>query len=160
MPNIKIRKAIVEDTPLILHFIKQLAIYEKAEDEVIATETDIKNSLFSDSATAYALIALLDDKPAGFAVYFYNYSTWLGKKGIYLEDLFVLPEYRGVGLGKALLKHLAQIAIKNNCGRFEWSVLDWNQPAIDFYKSIGAKPQNEWIIYRLTGDALKEFAES
>ena len=160
MPNIKVRKAIVEDTPLILHFIKQLAIYEKAEDEVIATETDIKNSLFSDSATAYALIALLDDKPAGFAVYFYNYSTWLGKKGIYLEDLFVLPEYRGVGLGKALLKHLAQIAIKNNCGRFEWSVLDWNQPAIDFYKSIGAKPQNEWIIYRLTGDALKEFAES
>ena len=160
MPNIKIREATAKDLPLIFHFIKQLAIYEKAENAVVASEADIKNSLFSDSATAYALIALLDDKPVGFAVYFYNYSTWLGKNGLYLEDLFVLPEHRGAGIGKALLKHLAQIAVQNNCGRFEWSVLDWNQPAINFYQSIGAKPQDEWIIYRLAGDALKEFAES
>ena len=159
MPNIKIREATVEDTPLIFNFIKQLAIYEKAEDAVVATEDDIKKSIFSDSSSAYALIALLDDKPVGFSVYFYNYSTWLGKNGLYLEDLFVLPEYRGAGIGKALLKQLAKIAIKNNCGRFEWSVLDWNQPAIDFYQSIGAKPQDEWIIYRLAGDALKEFAK-
>ena len=160
MPNIKIREATAKDLPLIFHFIKQLAIYEKAENAVVASEADIKNSLFSDSATAYALIALLDDKPVGFAVYFYNYSTWLGKNGLYLEDLFVLPEHRGAGIGKALLKQLAQIAVKNNCGRFEWSVLDWNQPAINFYQSIGAKPQDEWIIYRLAGDELKEFAES
>ena len=160
MPNITIRKATVEDVSLIFHFIKQLAIYEKAEDAVVATVADIKNSLFSDSATAYALIALLDDKPVGFCVYFYNYSTWLGKNGLYLEDLFVLPEHRGTGIGKALLKYLAKIAIKNNCGRFEWSVLDWNEPAINFYQSIGAKPQDEWIIYRLAGDELKEFAES
>ncbi len=159
MPNIQIREATVEDVPLIFNFIKQLAIYEKAEDAVVANETDIKNSLFSDSSTAYALIALLDDKPVGFSVYFFNYSTWLGKNGLYLEDLFVLPEHRGAGIGKALLKHLAKIAVQNNCGHFEWSVLDWNQPAIDFYQSIGAKPQDEWIIYRLTGDALKEFAE-
>ena len=160
MPNIKIREATVEDVPLIFHFIKQLAIYEKAEDAVVATEDDIKKSIFSDTSTAYALIALLDDKPVGFAVYFYNYSTWLGKNGLYLEDLFVLPEHRGAGIGKALLKQLAQIAVKNNCGRFEWSVLDWNQPAINFYQSIGAKPQDEWIIYRLAGDELKEFANS
>jgi len=160
MSNIEIREATLEDIPVIFNFIKELAIYEKAEHEVITSEADIEKTLFSDSATAYALIALIDEVAVGFSVYFYNYSTWLGKNGLYLEDLYVSQEHRGAGVGKALLKHLAKIAVKNNCGRFEWSVLDWNEPAIKFYQSIGAKPQDEWIIYRLDGKALKEFAKS
>ncbi|HEY8569978.1 GNAT family N-acetyltransferase, partial [Microbulbifer sp.] len=102
----------------------------------------------------------IDNKPVGFAVYFFNYSTWLGKNGLYLEDLYISPEYRGAGAGKALLKHLAKIAVSKNCGRFEWSVLDWNEPAIRFYQSIGAKSQDEWVGYRLAGNALEEFANS
>ncbi len=160
MKDINIRKATIEDAALILHFVKELAIYEKAVHEVIATEEDIKNSLFNERVTAHAVICNKGDKPVGFAVYFFNYSTWLGQNGLYLEDLYVSPESRGTGAGKALLKHLARIAVNKNCGRFEWSVLDWNEPAIQFYESIGAAPLNEWVGYRLTGDALTAFADS
>jgi GNAT superfamily N-acetyltransferase len=159
-PAIKIRPASAEDSPLILRFITDLAIYEKAEEAVIATDSDIRDSLFGKDSTANALICELDGQAVGFAVYFFNYSTWLGKRGLYLEDLYVSPESRGSGAGKALLKHLAQIAVSNNCGRFEWSVLDWNEPAIGFYKSIGAEPQDEWVAYRMTGETLIEFAGS
>lgn len=160
MSAIEIRQATVEDSGLILRFVTELAIYEKAENEVIATVADIKNSLFGPDSATQAVICNLNNEPIGFAVYFFNYSTWLGKHGLYLEDLYVSPEYRSVGAGKALLKHLANIALSKNCGRFEWSVLDWNEPAIQFYQSIGAKPQDEWVGYRLTGNALEEFANS
>ncbi len=158
MLDITIRNASIEDASLILDFVKGLAIYEKAESEVTATPEDIKQSLFGDESKADALICSIDQQPVGFAVYFYNYSTWLGRPGIYLEDLFVLPEYRGSGAGKALLKHLAKFAVSQNCPRFEWSVLDWNTPAIEFYYGLGAKPQDEWIKYRLSGEALTKFA--
>ena len=160
MPTINIRPATAEDSALILRFITDLAIYENAEDAVIATENDIRDSLFAADSTTRALICELDDQAIGFAVYFFNYSTWLGKHGLYLEDLYISPEFRGAGGGKALLKHLAQLAVSRNCGRFEWSVLDWNEPAIGFYKSIGAQPQDEWVAYRLTGKALTDLAES
>lgn len=114
--------------------------------------------MFGANTTTKAVICTFNNEPIGFAVYFFNFSTWLGKHGLYLEDLYVSPEHRGVGAGKALLKHLASIAVSKECGRFEWSVLDWNEPAIQFYESIGAKPQNEWIGYRLAGKALEEFA--
>jgi len=156
----EIRQATVEDSALILRFVTELAIYEKAENEVIATESDIENSLFASDSTTKAVICSINNEPIGFAVYFFNYSTWLGKHGLYLEDLYVFPKFRGVGAGKALLKHLAEIALSKNCGRFEWSVLDWNEPAIQFYQSIGAKSQDEWVGYRLTGKALEEFANS
>jgi GNAT superfamily N-acetyltransferase len=160
MPAIKIRPASAGDSQLILQFITDLAIYEKAEEAVIATDADIRDSLFGKDSTTNALICELDGQAVGFAVYFFNYSTWLGKRGLYLEDLYVSPESRGAGAGKALLKHLAQIAVSKNCGRFEWSVLDWNEPAIGFYKSIGAQPQDEWVAYRLSGKALVELAET
>ena len=160
MPDIDIKQATIEDSGLILRFIKELARYEKAEDEVVATESDIKASLFGDQSTTHAVIGRIDNEPVGFAVYFFNYSTWLGKNGLYLEDLYVSPDYRKVGSGKALLKHLAKIAVARGCGRFEWSVLDWNEPAIQFYQSIGAKPQDEWVGYRLAGPALVDFAAS
>ena len=155
-----IREATAEDAKLILDFITELAIYEKAEHKVVASVDNIRASLFSEESTANALICLQGDKPTGYAVYFFNYSTWLGKNGLYLEDLYITPECRGGGAGKFLLKHLANIAVANNCGRFEWSVLDWNEPAIQFYKSIGAEAQGEWVIYRLTGDKLIDFANS
>ncbi len=158
MKNLVIRKANVNDAELILKFVSELAIYEKLEHEVIATKQDIIDSLFCDSATARAVICDIDEGPIGFAVYFFNYSTWLGKNGLYLEDLYVSPKYRGSGAGKAILKYLAKTAVANDCGRFEWSVLDWNEPAIQFYKSIGADPLNEWVIYRLTGKKLEAFA--
>ena len=157
---IEIRQATVEDSALILRFVTELAIYEKAENEVIATKSDIESSLFASDSSTKAVICSINNEPIGFAVYFFNYSTWLGKHGLYLEDLYVSPQYRGIGAGKALLKHLAEIALSNNCGRFEWSVLDWNEPAIQLYQSIGAKPQDEWVGYRLTGKALEEFANS
>ena len=159
MTNIEIRPAGAEDSALILRFITDLAIYEKAGDAVIATESDIRQSLFGKDSTTSALICEIDHRPVGFAVYFFNYSTWLGKKGLYLEDLYVSPETRGKGAGKALLKHLAKIAVSNNCGRFEWSVIDWNEPAIKFYQSLGAEPQEEWVAYRLTGAALTDLAD-
>ncbi|WP_394389818.1 GNAT family N-acetyltransferase [Shewanella woodyi] len=160
MSILNIKEATIEDSALILRFVKELASYEKAEHEVLATINDIENSLFDKNSTTSAIICTVNDEPVGFAVYFDNYSTWLGKNGLYLEDLYVSPEHRSVGAGKALLKHLANIAISKQCGRFEWSVLDWNEPAINFYDSIGAKPQNEWLGYRLTGQALEKFASS
>ncbi|MBD3585106.1 GNAT family N-acetyltransferase [Salinimonas sp. HHU 13199] len=161
MNNYTIRPAEQADASLILNFIIELARYEKAEDEVEASEQDIRNTLFGDNATSHCLICESDDgHPVGFAVYFYNYSTWQGQNGLYLEDLFVSTDERGKGAGTALLKFLAQHAIEHNCGRFEWSVLDWNKPAIDFYESIGAKPKSEWLGYRLSGDALTKFANS
>jgi GNAT superfamily N-acetyltransferase len=155
---IDIRPATPEDAELILRFITDLAIYEKAEHEVKTDAAGIRDSLFADGSTAHGLICEHDGKPIGYAVYFFNYSTWLGRHGLYLEDLYVSPEARGLGAGKALLRHLAQLAVARDCGRFEWSVLDWNTPAIDFYESFGARPQSEWTTYRLTGQALLDFA--
>ena len=157
---IEVRKATAEDAPLILKFIIELAVYEKAEHEVKASVQDIEASLFGRESTAKALICTVDYQPAGYAVYFYNYSTWLGKNGIYLEDLYITPDHRKKGCGKFIFQHLAKQAVAEGCGRFEWSVLDWNQPAIDFYESFGAKPQPEWVGYRLSGDALHQFASS
>jgi GNAT superfamily N-acetyltransferase len=156
--GLEIRHATIEDSALIHMFITELAVYEKAGNEVLATVADIENSLFGAETTTNAVICNFNSEPIGFAVYFFNFSTWLGKHGLYLEDLYVSPEHRGVGAGKALLKHLAKIALSKNCGRFEWNVLNWNEPAIQFYKSIGAEPQNEWVGYRLAGKALEEFA--
>jgi GNAT superfamily N-acetyltransferase len=155
---LNIRPATPEDAELILRFITDLAIYEKAEHEVKTDAAGIRASLFADGSTAHGLICELDGQPIGYAVYFFNYSTWLGRHGLYLEDLYVSPEARGLGAGKALLRHLAQLAVARDCGRFEWSVLDWNTPAIDFYESFGARPQSEWTTYRLTGQALLDFA--
>lgn len=159
MSNIRIRPATPEDTDIILHFIRELAIYEKAGHEAQATPAHLQRTLFRENPAVFGLICLADDKPIGFAVYFFNYSTWQGRHGLYLEDLYVTPEARGLGAGKALLSRLAKIAVDNDCGRFEWSVLDWNKPAIDFYDSLKAEPQGEWIRYRLTGDALMALAE-
>jgi len=156
--SLQIRKATRADAATILGFITELAIYEKAEHEVLTTVAGIESSLFDEPSPAQALICLLDDEPIGFAIYFLSYSTWLGRKGLYLEDLYVSEKHRGIGAGKQLLRHLAKLAHDSGCGRFEWSVLDWNQPAIDFYKSIGAAPQDEWVRYRLDGDTLKRFA--
>ena len=155
---LNIRPATPDDAELILRFITDLAIYEKAEHEVKTDAAGIRDSLFGEGSTAHGLICENDGQPIGYAVYFFNYSTWLGKHGLYLEDLYVSPEARGLGAGKALLRHLAQLAVARGCGRFEWSVLDWNTPAIEFYESFGARPQSEWTIYRLTGQALLDFA--
>ena len=156
--SLQIRPATRADVPLLRELIQALAEYEREPDAVKASEADLARSLFDEGATAHAVICEQDGVAVGFAVYFFNYSTWLGKHGLYLEDLYVTPQQRGVGAGKALLRYLARLAVARGCGRFEWSVLDWNQPAIDFYESIGARPQNEWIGYRLAGDALSEFA--
>ena len=158
MPAIEIRPADVNDAGAILHFIRELAIYEKAEDEVVASEADIRRTLLDAGGPARALICSVDGVEAGFAVYFFNYSTWQGRKGLYLEDLYLTPACRQLGAGKALLRHLARIAVQEGCGRFEWSVLDWNEPALQFYRSIGARPMDEWVRYRLAGPALAEFA--
>ena len=154
MPSLVVRPARISDAGQILEFITELAIYEKAEHAVKSRITDIEVTLFGEKSTAHALIGEKDSVANGMAVYFFNYSTWLGKNGLYLEDLYVTKNHRGSGMGKKLLSHLARIAVEQNCGRMEWSVLDWNQPAIDVYDSLGAKPQNEWIGYRLTGESL------
>lgn len=156
--TIHIRAAEKSDAAIILHFINELAVYEKEPDAVLNSISEIEDKLFGHDVRAHALICEQAGKPIGFAVYFFNYSTWLGKYGLYLEDLYVTQDKRGNGAGKAIMKYLAQLAIKKDCGRFEWVVLDWNKPAIDFYQSIGAKPQNEWIINRLSGDELHAFA--
>lgn len=158
MSDVTIRPATIEDAPTIYQFIRELAIYEKAEHEVVTTVADIERNLFEAGTTTAALIALKDGLPIGFAVYFLSYSTWLGRHGIFLEDLFVMPEARGLGAGKALLKRLAEMAVENGYGRVDWNVLTWNEPALNFYRAIGAKPQDEWIGYRLEGDALRSFA--
>ncbi|PAU66707.1 GNAT family N-acetyltransferase [Pseudomonas sp. PIC25] len=157
--SLSIRPAVPSDAAQILAFITELATYEKAAHEVVASVADIERTLFAERAPSRALICEQDGKPIGFAVYFYSYSTWLGRNGIYLEDLYVTPDSRGSGAGKALLRQLAREACDNDCGRLEWSVLDWNEPAIGFYDSIGALPQREWIRYRLDGEALRSFAE-
>lgn len=156
----KIRKALHEDADVIFGLIKELAIYEKAGHEVLTSVEEIRQTLFGKEARARALLAEVDGEAVGYAVYFYNYSTWLGKNGIYLEDVYVTPEYRKQGIGKALLKFVARTAVDESCGRFEWAVLDWNTPAIEFYESLGAMAQDEWTIYRLSGDKLRNFAMS
>lgn len=154
-----IRQAVPSDAALIHAFITDLAIYEKAEHEVLASVADIEQSLFAEGSPAHALICSRDGVPIGYAVYFFSYSTWLGRQGLYLEDLYIAPAQRGGGAGKQLLRHLAQLACARGCARLEWSVLDWNEPAIEFYRSLGAKPQDEWIRYRLADEELRSFAE-
>ena len=158
MPELEIRAANEDDVPLILSLIKELAEYERLSHEVVATEEALGDSLFGERRVAEVLIGLYGDEPAGFALFFHNFSTFLGKPGIYLEDLYVRPEFRGAGIGRALLVHLARLARARDCGRLEWSVLDWNEPAIGFYKTIGASPVSGWTVYRLTGEALEELA--
>ena len=154
----KIRYAERKDVALILQFIKELAQYEKMSDEVVATEAILEDWLF-DRKRAEVIFALEGDTEVGFALFFHNFSTFLGRSGLYLEDLFVEPEYRGKGYGKGLLKTLAKIAVERECGRLEWVCLDWNQPSIDFYKSMGAIPMDEWTIYRVAGERLKDMAK-
>lgn len=156
--TLSIRNAKMGDGPLILQFIRDLAVYEKLSDKVVADVGAIDRALFCEKPKAFALIAEWNGAPCGFALYFFNFSTFVGKHGVYLEDLFVPEAHRGNGIGKALLIRLAQIAKENNCGRLEWSVLDWNAPAIRFYKSLGAVPMDEWTIFRLAGDALIDLA--
>jgi GNAT superfamily N-acetyltransferase len=153
-----VRPASPADVGLILSFIKRLAEYEKLSHEVVATEDALRASLFSAKPSAEVVLAELDGAPVAFALYFHNYSTFLAKPGLYLEDLFVLPEARGKGIGKALLIYLAQVAKERGCGRFEWWVLDWNEPAIGFYKSLGSVPMDEWTVHRVTGPALDALA--
>ncbi len=156
--NIAIREAQPSDAALIHAFIVELAIYEKAEHEVVASAADIERSLFAADSPARALICTRNGQPVGYAVYFLSYSTWLGRKGMYLEDLYISPTYRGGGAGKRMLRHLARLAHDSGCGRLEWSVLDWNTPAIQFYQSLGASPQSEWVRYRMADETLKNFA--
>lgn len=158
MTSPQIREAHPTDVALILRFIRELADYEREPDAVVATEAMLEQALFCENPRVYALICHVDDKAVGFALYFFNFSTWLGRHGVYLEDLYVTPDARGRGAGKALLRAVARIALENNCGRYEWSVLRWNTPAIDFYQAVGAQAQSEWEGYRLEGDALKRFA--
>jgi GNAT superfamily N-acetyltransferase len=153
-----IRTAAPADIPEILNFIRALAVYERAPEAVIATEADLLRDGFGANPFYFCLIAEHDGKPAGFAFYFFDYSTWLGRPGIYLEDLFVHPEFRGLGIGKALLKQVAAIALENNCARLKWSVLDWNTPAIDFYRAMGAEFMDEWANVRIAGEALERLA--
>lgn len=146
------------DTALILEFIRRLAEYERMADEVVADEATLESWIF-DKQKAEVIFALEGEKEVGFALFFHNFSTFLGRAGIYLEDLFVLPEYRGRGFGKALLKKLAAIAVERGCGRLEWWCLDWNKPSIDFYLSLGAEPMTDWTTYRIAGERLREFAK-
>ena len=158
MEGFKIRKAKEADVSVILGFIRELAEYEKLLDQVVATEESLKDTLFGERPFAEVIIGELNSKPIGFALFFHNYSSFHGKPGLYLEDLYVQPNYRGHGYGKILLSYLAKLAVERHCGRFEWSVLDWNEPAIQFYKKIGAKPMSEWTIQRLDGAALEKLA--
>ncbi len=158
-PEFTIRAATENDVATILGLIKELAEYEHLSHEVEATEVDIHQSLFGDHPVAEALIGEQDGVAVSFALFFYNFSTFLGKPGIYLEDLYVKPQYRSNGFGRRMLAHIARLAKERNCGRFEWSVLDWNEPAIRAYDSLKARPMKEWILYRLTGDALDQLAQ-
>jgi len=158
MLNHSFRYAEEKDCALILQFIRELASYEKMLDEVVATEELLKTWIF-EKQKAEVIFALEDGIEVGFALFFHNFSTFLGRAGIYLEDLYVMPEHRGKGYGKALLKRLAQIAVERGCGRLEWWCLDWNQPSIDFYLSLGAEPMQDWTVYRITGDTLTQLAQ-
>lgn len=157
---LNIRPATPADTALILELIRELAEYERLAHEVVATEAQLRENLFGATPQAEVVIAEWNGAPAGFALWFHNFSTFLGKRGLYLEDLFVRPALRGKGIGKALLQHLARVAVARDCGRFEWAVLDWNEPARTFYVSLGAKPVAEWDIFRVTGEALVRLANS
>jgi GNAT superfamily N-acetyltransferase len=159
MSRFTIKRATKKDSKIILHFIELLAEYEKLSHEVTTTENLLRENLLCENCTAKAIIGFYEKIPVAFAVYFYNFSTFIGKKGLYLEDIFVLPDYRGKGFGKKMLKYLASEALINGCGRFEWAVLDWNKSAIDFYRSIGAEFKQEWIITRLSGESLKDLAK-
>ncbi|MFR3728649.1 N-acetyltransferase family protein [Lacrimispora sp.] len=156
--DITYRYAEKKDAGLILYFVRELAVYEKLLDEVVATEESIEEWIF-EKKKAEVIFVQADGKEVGYALFFHNFSTFLGRAGIYLEDLYVTPEYRGHGLGKALIKKLGSIAVERGCGRLEWSCLDWNTKSIEFYRSMGAKPMDEWTVYRVTGDALNELAK-
>ena len=158
--NFQIRRACVKDVPIILELIRDLATYERAPDEVTATEEQLVDVLFGERPAAEVLLAFEGKSPVGFAVFFHNFSTWLGRPGLYLEDLFVKPEKRGKGYGRALLVELAKIARDRGCGRMEWAVLDWNEPAIKFYRALGAKPMDEWTVFRLTRDGIERLANA
>jgi len=157
--DLKIRAATEADVPVILSFIRQLAEYERLSHEAIMTEEILRESLFGPRPFAEVLLGYAGDQPVTFAVFFHNFSTFLGRPGLYLEDLFVIPEMRGRGYGRAMLVELARIAQERKCGRFEWSVLDWNEPAIGFYKKLGAVPMGEWTVFRMTGKSLQDLAE-
>ena len=158
MAETRIREAAGQDIPLILSLIRELAEYERLSHEVVATEDTLRESLFGERRYAEVLIVEHDATPAGFALFFHNFSTFLGKPGIYLEDLYVRPVFRGAGIGKKLLVHLARLAKRRDCGRLEWWVLDWNEPSIGFYKKLGAVPMDDWTVYRVTGEALEDLA--
>ena len=156
--SFNIRPATESDVGLILQFIRELGAYEKLSHEVVATEENLLNTLFKQKM-AEVIIGEFDEKPVGFALFFHNYSTFLGQAGIYLEDIYIKPESRGKGFGKTMLKYLAGLAIERNCGRLEWACLDWNEPSICFYKGLGAKPLDDWTVYRVTGETLKQMVE-
>jgi GNAT superfamily N-acetyltransferase len=160
MKKFEIRSATETDVPVILGLIRDLATYERAPDAVVATESGLREVLFGAKPSAEVLLALEASEPVGFAVYFHNFSTWLGRPGLYLEDLFVRPEMRGKGYGRALLERLARIAKERGCGRMEWAVLDWNEPAIQFYRKLGAQPMDEWTVFRLTDEGIAKLAGS
>ncbi|MFL6528230.1 MAG: GNAT family N-acetyltransferase [Chthoniobacterales bacterium] len=153
-----IRPAAQGDVPVVAQLIRELAEYERAPQEAIATEEGLREVLFGPEPAAHVLLALENEQPVGFAIYFFNFSTWLGRPGLYLEDLFVRPDVRGKGYGRALLVRLAQIADERGCGRMEWAVLDWNEPAIGFYRKLGAKPMDEWTVFRLEQRGIAQLA--
>lgn len=157
-PAISTRPATETDVPILLGLIRELAEYEKLTHEVVATEATLSRTLFGESRVAEAMIGCVNDEPVGMAIFFHNYSTFLAKPGLYLEDLYVQPPHRGCGLGKALIKAVARLAVERGCGRYEWTVLDWNTPAIEFYQSLGAEMKSDWRIMRVTGDALAKMA--
>lgn len=158
MTAIEIRPATRDDVPLVFEFVRALAEYEKMSDEVVATEDDFADAMFGEHALLEGLLAYVDGEPAGFAIFFHNFSSFAGKRGLYLEDLYVKPEFRGHGLGKTLLVRLAKLAVERDCARFEWTVLDWNTPAIEFYESLGSKAMDGWTVHRVDGDALRALA--
>jgi GNAT superfamily N-acetyltransferase len=158
-PRLRIVQAEKSDVPLILTFIKELGEYERLAHEIVATEETLRETLFGERSYAEVVIAYYDDQPVGYALFFHSFSTFLGRPGIYLEDVYVRPPMRGRGIGKALLVYLAQLAVERKCGRVEWSVLSWNEPSIRFYESLGAVAMNEWTVYRLSGDSLGQLAE-
>ena len=159
-PNAALRSATPDDVPAILGLIRELAEYERLLDQVVANESALHRALFGERPYVEALVVNVENETVGFALFFHNFSTFLGKPGMYLEDLYVRPAFRGQGLGKALLTRVAQIAVERDCGRMEWSVLDWNEPSIRFYESLGARPLTDWTIYRVTGDALSSLGGS
>lgn len=156
--ELTLKKAVPEDIPLILSLIKEIADYEKLSHEVTATEETLQNSLFGKGANTEVIIAYYNNNPAGYAVFFHNFSTFIGKNGLYLEDIYIKPELRGEGIGSKIFKYLINLAVERDCGRMEWAVLNWNTPAINFYKKLGAAPMEEWTVYRLTEEKLHELA--